>query len=187
MAIVSLVMLMATANVANLMLARGISRQREFAIRMATGAGRSRLVRQLLTETLVLFTLGAIPGIFVAGWSVGFVEGLFAQGRRPIILEADREIRDSFPDDVPEALFPEPGGLHPWAGTDNGDRLYWRTEGNPDSWSVVVWESRGPQYEDYALTMSGFLVAWLQGDVRIPMFPPEDWHPLFEQNPSYGD
>jgi hypothetical protein len=103
------------------------------------------------------------------------------------ILDADREIRESFPDDVPEPLFPERGGLLPWAVTDNGDRLYWRTNGEPDSWPVVVWESRGPRYESYALSMAGFLLAWLNGEITVPVFPPEDWQPVFEQNPSYGE
>lgn len=88
MGMVGLVLLMATANIANLLVARGIARQREFAIRMATGAGRVRLMRQLLTETLVLFAGGAVPGLLFAGWAVSLIETSFGQGRRPITIEA---------------------------------------------------------------------------------------------------
>jgi predicted permease len=89
MGIVGIVLLMATANLANLLLARGIARQREFAIRMATGAGRVRLIRQLLTETLVLFASGAVPGVLFARWGVSVIETAFGQGRRPITIEAN--------------------------------------------------------------------------------------------------
>jgi predicted permease len=87
MGTVILVLLLATVNVANLLLARGISRSGEFAIRLATGSSRVHLARQLLTETLILFGLGAVPGITLAGWGVAAITALFAQGRRPIFLE----------------------------------------------------------------------------------------------------
>ncbi len=93
MGIVGLLLLLAAANIANLLLARGIARQREFAIRLATGAGRARLVRQLTTETLLLAVIGAVPGIFLAGWAVRIVESMFAQGRRAIVLEASLDFR----------------------------------------------------------------------------------------------
>jgi putative ABC transport system permease protein len=89
---VGFVLLIACGNVANLMLARGLARQREIAIRTALGAGRMRIIRQLLTESLLLSIFGCGLGLLIAFWGIRFLVKLGDQLTRVEEVRLDARV-----------------------------------------------------------------------------------------------
>lgn len=84
-------------------------------------------------------------------------------------LDALRELRQSHPNEVRYPLYPEPDGLYPWGGTDNGDSLFWLTQGDPDHWPVIGTSRSG--WAEYQGTMTEFLVAVLGRQHKFELFP----------------
>jgi predicted permease len=93
MAVVGLLLLIACTNVASMLLARGAARQREMALRVSLGAGRWRLARQTLTESLLLSMTGAVCGLFIAWFGARGLAQIMASGRTPLVLDVRLDLR----------------------------------------------------------------------------------------------
>jgi len=128
-----------------------------------------------------------LPGDFKAfceRYGSGTVDGFlylfnpFASGQdgnllveKDRVLAAYRQTRARFPDRLPLPPFPKPGGVLPLGRTDNGDELYWVTDGDPDGWPLALLESRAALQELHRMPVTGFLAALAANQLTSRILP----------------
>ncbi|MFL6269413.1 MAG: SMI1/KNR4 family protein [Actinomycetes bacterium] len=90
---------------------------------------------------------------------------------RDRVLAGYRQTRARFPERLPWPPFPEPGGVLPLGRTDNGDELYWVTDGDPDRWSVALVEARAALQEVHPVSVTGLLAALAANQLTSRVLP----------------
>jgi hypothetical protein len=102
---------------------------------------------------------------FVSDENINFLK------KQKELSDAYLQSKQNFPQYYKHDVFPQKGGLLPWAYTDNGDELYWLTDGEPFNWKIIVYESRSPENHTYSLTMTEFLYQILTRELVCDAFP----------------
>lgn len=92
------------------------------------------------------------------------------------VLSAERYIQLRHAD-YPHAIWPEPGGILPWAGTDNGGRFFWLTTGEPNQWPTIYYPDRSPDFTRYDLPVGQIVAGAVLGE--LPIFA-EPFGPEYE-------
>ena len=82
------------------------------------------------------------------------------------LLSAERYLEDKDPG-YPHTIWPEPGGIFPWAVTDNGGRFFWVTAGDPGRWSTIYYPSRDPDYRELELSTSEILCGLVSNELNL--------------------
>jgi hypothetical protein len=88
-------------------------------------------------------------------------------------LDAIATLENEFNEIYPYSIHPKSGRLLPWGITDNGDVMFWLTDGEPDSWKTVIHESRGTRYETFDATITNFLMDLNLGRITSKIIPIE--------------
>jgi hypothetical protein len=120
---------------------------------------------------LEAFGIGTINGFLVVLAPLSSNQHVDLLKRCRSELEAYETSKREFPQYYCDDVYPTPGGILPFAVTDNGEVLYWRTVGSPEQWTVTVYESRGPKKFDFDGGMTEFLVAILTGEIECDVLP----------------
>lgn len=176
----TLVLLIAATNVGAMQLARAVGRRREVAVRLAIGAGRGRLIRQLLTESLVLYLFGGTVGVLLAWWATHLIGRIRIPVSQPILLQVAPDLRVFAFGLAISALAGIAAGLAPALRSSRPDLNSSLKDGAPGSGSRSgrgrgVFVAAQLALAVVLLAVAGLFTRTLQNALRLdPGFDPED-------------